>query len=306
MIDNKINSNMNKNYAVSFDESLATGSVSNVKTPVNNTSSSSNSVDNSAIERAVNRSFANIKTDVNAAMYASGRHNAVVEEVCLTADYDESSNVSTTITTEDYKEMLKASGFCDNDINRLLNGEITAQELINEIMNDFDNPERMKDLLSVSYLQSLGLDYTNMDELLASVSEAQAELEQLKLERTALQEKKQELEDMLYLIKCLQAGMPLSLNTSMWKVTDQYGNIQYVELDSIRETGQKAGNLYEIVTYESLYKDSELFKQLKEIAKEENSFLGIDWTSYKWTGSEEQEAFLQKLIDESEKIKKEV
>ena len=92
MVDAKINNNGGKNYAVSFNETPVGGNVSSVKSPVNNTTNSANTIDNNAIEieRALNRSFANIKTTVNDSMYASGRHNAVVEEICLSADYDES------------------------------------------------------------------------------------------------------------------------------------------------------------------------------------------------------------------------
>ena len=143
MLDNRINSNMNKNYAVSFAETPVGGNVSSVKAPVNNTTNLANTIDNNAIERAVNRSFANIKTTVNEAMNAARRHSIVVEEI----DFSDVSNLSSVNSskvmdidnlTEQWLEILRKS--VDDSVSEL---EQEKSELIAKY-NEFVAPAAKK------------------------------------------------------------------------------------------------------------------------------------------------------------------
>ena len=89
-------------------------------------------------------------------------------------------------TNEQMAEQLAAQGLRKEDINRVLNGEITMDELFNEITSDPDRT-RYKEIMESQYLQ--GYRY--------SPSESQSQLDSLNDEKTGIDNRLKEIDNTL-------------------------------------------------------------------------------------------------------------
>ena len=77
---------------------------------------------------------------------------------------------------EEVRQELRNCGFIDKDIERLLKGEITLEDLYKEIENDTDGTRRRK-IYESSYLMSLGSEFTNIEDLEADINKTKREIQ---------------------------------------------------------------------------------------------------------------------------------
>ena len=209
--------------------------------------------------------------------------------------------------TEDFTSQLELAGITTKDINRVLSGEITIQELFEEIQLDEDS-ERFKKIMENSMIQSLsqnaGDDYSffvfnNMDELNAFIAEKEAELAELIEKRNTTDD--HELDAIEMILNHLRNGFTLeeALNQAVaWQYLDQEtGEIKYTYENPYG--GYYDGAMYIPRTFEEMYGDSEYLDQIREHCYETTKWhlFAEDEIVHKWNNDEEADEYFFEMLD---------
>ena len=218
--------------------------------------------------------------------------------------------------TDDFVAQLSSLGIEQEDINKILNGQITVKQLFEEIQADEIGSERYKKLVENSMIQSIrSKDYpffvfNSMEELDAYLSEKETELAKLIEERNKADD--HELDAVEQIITKLNEGYTLEQalrEPVAWSYVDpDTGETKYVYSDPYADMayqGNYGSNyMYTAVTYEEMYGDSEYLQQIKEHCYEQtiNHWFSDDEVVHRWDNSDEatREFFLDMLNKASE------
>ena len=220
--------------------------------------------------------------------------------------------------TEDFTEQLRNAGIFEEDINRVLNGEITIQELFVEIQNGDLDSKKFKQLMENNMIQSIKNSdkdgaypffvFNNMEELNAYLNSAEKEVADLVKERNAADN--HELDAAEQIVMLLNQGWSLedALNHPVaWSYVDaDTGETKYVYTDPYADMsyqGNYGSNyMYKSLTFEEMYGDSEYLDQIKQHCYEQtiDHWFSEDEVVHKWDQSDENtREFYLELLDEA-------
>ena len=194
------------------------------------------------------------------------------------------------IDIQKYQEELEQIGLRKEDIARVINGEITIEELIQEIESDKDNSRR-REIMIASYLKSADLNCTTLEELQEKIAEKQKELEKIQAQKNQKANEHQ-FESLANIIARLQNGESLEnvLESEIvaYEYTDENGKKAYV-YENPWETGEIVEIQYKSLTFEEMY-GSEEIDSLKKVLTEIDPLFG--GKIHRFDGSKEQEEYL--------------
>ena len=205
------------------------------------------------------------------------------------------------------EEELRTYGFTEPDIERIMNGEITPEDLKKEIDNDKD-PSRRRYMLEAQMLS--GMNLKNMDELKELQDKTKQELENLIKQREQNKLSSLELTALPNIIARIQQGDDLEyvINSEIvaWKYKDENGKECYIYEDPFTAT-YDGSITYEAVSYGQMYKNSKYIEELKSnLEKVEINplfgFIGSKRTVYKCTDNEKIASYSEKIFAENGKI----
>lgn len=209
-----------------------------------------------------------------------------------------------TETIEDQLQIsLEKCGLRESDIARVTRGEITYEQLIEEIQNELSTTRR-EELMQASYLQAFGLEFNSLENLQTAIDSTRSEISDLQTEKVEY-DKQREYDAILNIITRLRLGENLSnvLSTEIvaWKYTDEDGNTQYRYDDPYIGYAMPTDTVYYPLTFEKMYEDSNLIEELKAVLTEETIkplFSKETKTVYRWDNTTEQENFFSKIISD--------
>lgn len=248
----------------------------------------------------------NVSVDMNGqfSFNSSNVVNSNVSHMDITTTAQSQSQSITEMDIEDYINNLKVCGFTETDINRIINGEISPEDLLNEIQSD---ASRKRYMMESSYLRSCDLEFNSMTELEAAIKNTTQKLQQLIEQKNNMDSDDGERAAIMNIITRLKNGETLEniLKSEVvaWKYTDEFGNVEY-RYDDPYVTGDSGGVQYELVYFPDMYGDSQMLNQLNDVLSEEtiHSFFGDEQTVHRWTGSETQEAYFDEFLKEYDDI----
>ena len=320
------NSTNNQNISVDTNSSKVDITSNNSKndidisknsSTINNTSTNSSSGSNSAtmnnssnISTGNNNSSIDVSINMDNQETSEDSDNMTVKDgKVIIVTTDQSGNqVNVEIDVEDYKSNLKVYGFTEEDINRIISGEISPEKLLEEIQSDSDNTRRKK-MMESSYLQAYGLNFNDMSELKNACVEKTKELEKLLAQRANV-DNNRELDSIMNIVTRLKMGESLDniLKSEIvaWKYTDENGNTCY-RYDDPYINGNYDGITYESLYFSDMYQDSEILKKLQNVLSVEtiDPLFGDKYQVQRWTESDEQQKFFDDLAKKySESIEK--
>ena len=322
------NSNSTNNQSVSVDTNSSKVDItsnnskndidiSKNSSTINNTSTNSSSGSNSAtmnnssnISTGNNNSSIDVSINMDNQETSEDSDNMTVKDgKVIIVTTDQSGNqVNIEIDLEDYKSNLKVYGFTEEDINRIISGEISPEKLLEEIQSDSDNTRRKK-MMESSYLQAYGLNFNDMSELKNACAEKEKELENL-LDQRGTVDNNRELDFVMNIVTRLKMGESLDniLKSEIvaWKYTDENGNTCY-RYDDPYINGNYDGITYESLYFSDMYQDSEMLKKLQNVLSVEtiDPLFGDKYQVQRWTESDEQQKFFDDLAKKySESIEK--
>lgn len=167
------------------------------------------------------------------------------------------------------EEELRTYGFTEPDIERIMNGEITPEDLKKEIDNDKD-PSRRRYMLEAQMLNNSQVSATNMEELKILQEVTKNELEKLIAKKQHSKLETLEIPELLNIIERIQNGEDLEyvINSEIiaWKYVNEEGEECYKYTDPYI-TGYDGSITYEPITYNQMFKDSKYLKELKTITE---------------------------------------
>lgn len=167
------------------------------------------------------------------------------------------------------EEELRTYGFTEPDIERIMNGEITPEDLKKEIDNDKD-PSRRRYMLEAQMLNNSQVSATNMEELKILQEVTKSELEKLIAKKQHSKLETLEIPELLNIIERIQNGEDLEyvINSEIiaWKYVNEEGEECYKYTDPYI-TGYDGSITYEPITYNQMFKDSKYLKELKTITE---------------------------------------
>lgn len=207
------------------------------------------------------------------------------------------------------EEELRTYGFTDTDVERIMNGEITPEDLLKEINNDTDSSRR-RYMLEAQMLS--GMNLKNMDELKELQDKTKQELENLIKQKEQNKLSSLELTALPNIIARIQQGDDLEyvINSEIvaWKYKDENGKECYIYEDPFTAT-YDGSITYEAVSYGQMYKNSKYIEELKSnLEKVEINplfgFIGSKRTVYKCTDNEKIASYSEKIFAENDKLKK--
>lgn len=106
---------------------------------------------------------------------SAGSSNSSVSSTSFDSKRDD--NYASTFNVDpELAAQLKKIGFNEKDINRLMSGKVTYEQLLEEIEKD---PERNKKLIEASFLSQLDIEATSIEELNALLDKKKAERENI-------------------------------------------------------------------------------------------------------------------------------
>lgn len=209
---------------------------------------------------------------------------------------------------------LRRIGIQDADIDRILNGQITVDELWEEIFSDPDT-SRKRAILEAQTLQALSTDLPDLNLNFSSIDEMQAAIDDLTKQIDDAQmaelyrEFSEEKATMLLIDYMSSFGVDIEDAKKecviAYKYKDENGNTQFV-YRGIDLLGSDI-NEYEEITYEEMYGDSDTYKELLAVVpkREEEYTTGILWwaethtrTAQNLNWSQEQQDFYFRLQEE--------
>lgn len=208
-----------------------------------------------------------------------------------TMDFDNNESIN------DIFYKLKLYGLNDKDINRVINGEISLEKLMEEIYSD-TNTTRKEEIMKNSYLKSFGLEFNSMEELIEGINDIDNELNLLMQQKNNINN--YELDATIKIINRLQMGENLEniLNTEYvaWEYIDDQGNKCY-RYDNPYVEGNYNNIQYKALSYQDVYGESDILKKLKSVLTEQeiNPFFGDNYKVYRWIGTNEQLEFLDSI-----------
>ncbi len=203
--------------------------------------------------------------------------------------------------TDDFVAQLSSLGIEQEDINKILNGQITVKQLFEEIQADKIGSERYKKLVENSMIQSIrSKDYpffvfNSMEELDAYLNDKETELAKLIEERNKADD--HELDAVEQIIIKLNEGYTLeqALNQPVaWSYvdpdTDETKYVYSNPYDDMAYQGNYGSNyMYTPLTYEEMYGDSEYLQQIKEHCYEQtiDHWFRDDEVVHRWDNYDE-------------------
>ncbi len=230
---------------------------------------------------------------------------------------------------------LKELGLIENDINRLLNGEISLDDLLDEIDKD---PVRKRLLLNNECLQnaiinlqkegiSLNTNITNLEELDEYINKLQNEFNSYYEELNNYEEYNALGNIILMLETGTDLDSALESTTVAYKYTDANGEIHYISdepegtlIEDPIKQGKfyiegKDGRKYESQNYKERYGESNIIKELRSnLSKEKSNFLEKTLLKqndevYKYDKNSDQSKYIEALkqkVSNDQKKKEEV
>lgn len=277
----------------------------NNNTTSNQTSSSTNVnvTSNQNANQGNSNSGAGVSFDMPGNSFDNSASNNNVEDatkVTITSINSWGQEVTTEIDVNTYKMLLESFGLNDMDIEQVLSGKISQEELFEQIENEEDNTRRV-DMMYASYLQAYGLEYNNIADLEQAINDDNNRLNELYKQK--IDSENYEIDAIMNIITRLKMGENLDdiLNSTIvaWQYTDENGNINYKYEDPYM-SGYVDEVTYTPLTFEEMYKDSELLAELRANLTVETIkplFSKNEKTIYRWTETEAQEQFFSSISD---------
>lgn len=214
--------------------------------------------------------------------------STVGDTITLTNIDFHGKEVPVEINVDEYTNFLKSFGITEKDINRVLNSEITIENLIEEILSDKDNTRR-EEMFYASNIQAYGI-------LSAEIQN----LEDLRNQADIVDS--HEIDAVANFLYRLQNGENLeSILTSQvvaWEYTDENGNRNY-RYDDPYAAGYMEDITYTPYTFAEMYKDSAIVKDLESHLTEQTYkplFSKEEKTVHIWEGTPEQQAYFDELL----------
>lgn len=207
---------------------------------------------------------------------------------------------------EEVRQELRNCGFIDKDIERLLKGEITLEDLYKEIENDTDGTRRRK-IYESSYLMSLGSEFTNIEDLEADINKTKREIQ---AKRELQYEFDFTEEEAAYglLVALLMYGGDIDEIAETyivgWSYEDENGVTRYEYSYNPYFPGGYYGATP--IYYNDVYKDSKYLEEIRSSLVEVEKTRGILWwqenyTAYEWEWTEEQTALYDRIEAQKDK-----
>ena len=183
------------------------------------------------------------------------------------------------LTKKEITKSLKQYGFNDKDIKRFLEGKITIKKLLKEIEKD---PARKAELYKANYIQVLGLNFDNMDDLNSYIENQKKLIDKYNKQLENLNNDNSG-QDFYNIAKLLIKGKSLDEaleKTAYW--VDPQGNKYYTNPYYQRENENKK---FIEVPYKDVYSEEQL-KDIRSVLK-----------NGKWNNSEESSELYIKLAE---------
>jgi len=166
----------------------STRRIENKEFSMNNTTSPTKTVSNHSMNQTTteenNKSFSSSLTSENKIFSNTSEIDSNSSSKITVAESTKNETVSDTEIYE-YRNTLVEYGITEKDINRILAGDITIEELMTEIEND-PNTTRKRSLLESSYLKAYNLEYKNMEDLKKEISTLDEKIDELFKKRNNL------------------------------------------------------------------------------------------------------------------------
>jgi len=208
-------------------------------------------------------------------------------------------------------------GLTEEDINRVMSGEITLADLMIEIEGDPDTT-RYRLIMESSYLHTFGLDINSLEELDNIILEIDSQISPLLEERnrivSEINNTKIQTNEFIAtenIIVRLQNGEIFEeiINTEIvaWKYEDENGNIRYTTEDPHYIAGSETKG-YQAVTYNELYGNSSSCINLQNVLTETtvgSKLFNNEKIVLIWGYTEEQDKYYDYILNESAKAKEE-
>ena len=253
----------------------------------------------------------------NTQAYNTGATSVTSASTSLTT----SGNVSVSteeyeLMIEDFRKQLRNIGIKDYDIDRVINGELTLEELWNEIYNETSNDPKSttkRDILEATTIHALNESLPEIDLNYNSIAEMNQEIDRLtrEIEAARKEEMYQEISEadatrrLIEYMSSMGEDLEESLDncTIAYKCRNENGDIVYF----YGELGRIGTDLevLEEISYRDMYGNSESCKKMYELVPKrtetyKDGFLGL-WGDEKTrevqnlTWTQEQEDFYYKL-----------
>ncbi len=300
-----INNNSNNQTAINNNQSKQdinipnTSSTSTTSSMSQTSSTFTSSINN---QNTPNASANTLNMKDNIASRDNKDFNQTIDskQVITLQTKDNNGNIITEeISLDEYRNTLKKSGLTDKDITRIINGEITPTDLFSEIEKD---PVRLKQVMIPSYLESLGLDYNNLEELKKATESDKQDLKNLLDQRTKTDNR--ELDNFYMITARVQMGenfdSVLSTQIVAWMYKDELGNTCYRYDDPYINYVDNEIE-YTALTFNEMYPDSKYVEEFRSVLTKytrKRWFKDEYVTTYIWDGTEEAYAFLDELAKE--------
>ena len=280
--DNGLNTNEKTNNSIEFKNSGTSTSSSTVN--------NSGNVNADGLNIKLNNAPSNVDASKNNNIELENA-NGVIDnnnEVISTGIKMSLSNALSSVEVNNFVISLKNYGLRTEDINRVLNGSITLESLMQEIEND-DDISRRKEIMEASYLSAYNLDVFSMEDLLIKNNKLEAQIKELIQEKNEV-DNSRELEALLNIITRLRNGANLddilSSQVVAWRYIDKDGNVCYTYNDPYVNRAVESGITYTPLLFEEMYQDSTELKKLREVL-----------TKDRWEDNSEQQQFFNELAN---------
>ncbi len=197
---------------------------------------------------------------------------------------------------------LEEMGLLPSEINSIITGQTTLEEILHNIETSPDNTRR-KEILESQYLKAYELDFNSMEKVQLEIKKIQEKLAELQSQRKEIDNR--EIDSIMNIVGRLKQGENLDdilKEPIAWKYTDENGNTLYVYEDPSFNSTQE--HTYTPVTFEELYKDSELLKELKSVLTADQANIFSDKIIYRWEDNDKQIQYFEELSKKYEEITK--
>ena len=176
---------------------------------------------------------------------------------------------NTTVPEEDlsdYIARLRKYGLTEEDINKIINGKASLEEIIAEIDSSIEDGRKGK-MLEAAYLQACEIGFDSMDELDAAINKEKEKIAKYQEELKTVDN--HEIEALMQIVIQVKQGNDLQsvLNNTIvaYKYTDSDGKTAYV-YENPYDNGVAASEIdYEALTFEEMYPDSTDLKELEKV-----------------------------------------
>ena len=212
----------------------------------------------------VNDSNLNINTDIDISTSIKNSLDNPNASVTSTS-YVSSAKISEE-DLSDYIAKLRKYGLTEEDINKIISGKATLEEIIAEIDSSIEDGRKGK-MLEAAYLQACDIGFDSMEELDAAITKEKEQIAKYQEGLKAVDN--HEIEALMQIVIQAKQGNDLQsvLNNTIvaYKYTDSNGKIAYI-YDNPYNNGVAASDIdYEALTFEEMYPDSADLKELEKV-----------------------------------------